>query len=66
MVPDDLGVIGIRYLAETPAEATVDSLEFDRIATLRRAIDLITAEAWPTVQEFIAPTLVRRGTTRMR
>lgn len=64
-VPEDYGVISMRNLTERTDTAEVDTLEFDRLAGLQRAIEVLTREEWPPLQDWLAPVLIRRDTTRL-
>ena len=66
-VPDDYGVIGIRYLTDpVPCGNAVDHLNFDRVQGVLRAIDYLTSDTMPDVQELLPPVYLRHGSTRER
>lgn len=50
--------VGVRYLTEFPGNESVPAIDFDRPAVLKRAVDLLTADDWPRVQDLVTPRLV--------
>jgi len=63
-VPDDYGLIGVRYLVEMIDRPDIDAITFDRLAGLLRAIDAVTGDTYPDVRDYLPPALLRRGTMR--
>ncbi|HOF89348.1 MAG TPA: GntR family transcriptional regulator [Armatimonadota bacterium] len=63
-VPDEFGLIGVRYLVELMDRPDIDAITFDRLAGLLRAIDAVTGDAHPDIRDYLPPTLLRRGTMR--
>jgi GntR family transcriptional regulator of arabinose operon len=62
--PADYGLVGVQYLTETVDAGAIDAVTFDRMAGLMRAIDAVTGDDFSTLQEYLPPALVRRGTIR--
>lgn len=63
-IPEQTGIIGTKLLSGYREEELVDTMEFDREALLRRALEEGIASVWKGVRDLVAPRLVRRGTIR--
>jgi len=50
--------IGVRYLDECPSSAHRPAIDFDQVGMLERAVDLLTGDEWPRVQEWSRPRLL--------
>jgi GntR family transcriptional regulator of arabinose operon len=61
-IPDELGLLGISLVGADGE--TTDTLDFDRRAILRRAIDAVTERGYEPVEELMPPRKVVRGTVR--
>jgi len=63
-VPEEVGLVGVVLVGRLDREVTTDTIHFDRMAILRRALDG-TARAQPgRVRELLAPQWTRAGTAR--
>ena len=64
-VPDDYGIIGIRYITDpVPERNEVDHLDFERISGVLQAIDCVTSDTTPDVQALLPPVYIRHGSIR--
>lgn len=63
-IPGDIGLIALRYTEEHLA-AQLDTLEFDRLELITRAVDAISRSAWDRVAEMERPRICRRGSVGM-
>lgn len=54
----DFLAVGVRYLSEFRGTAAVPAIDFDRPAILQRAVDCLTADDWPRLQELIKPRFI--------
>jgi DNA-binding LacI/PurR family transcriptional regulator len=62
--PRDLGVISVRYFDDWIDPGGIDMVEFERLETLKRAIDWVTRPAMKRMQTWLPPRIVRHGSAR--
>lgn len=62
--PRDLGVISVRYFDDWTDPGGIDTVEFERLKTLKHAIDWVARPAMKRMQTWLPPRIVRRGSAR--
>jgi GntR family transcriptional regulator of arabinose operon len=62
--PDDIGIIGIPLMEVGVPAPNVDTIEFDRLSSLLRALERLMVPVWAVAREWTPPRLIARGTTR--